>query len=197
MRKVLGNPNSDVGMEAGGHYVVGGIKFLFEDIATLLNPNSTPSEVTMAAMFTFFKPLKAADKGYDLAGAGKKVEHAGDVRKGSEVEGASAPEKIVKNAEDVVFKQSSLDKAFSKHKNDFGSYPDGSKSSVDLFKNDVSELINTGVQKQGKYRNIEGTHIYNETTKQWTFINSDGTLNTAFKLSDKQVAYLIETGVVK
>ncbi|MED4013181.1 hypothetical protein P4606_21075 [Priestia aryabhattai] len=62
--------------------------------------------------------------------------------------------KFVNNADDVVFKQSSIDKAFSKHRNDFGSYPDGSKSSVELFKNDVSELINTGVQKQGKYRNV-------------------------------------------
>ncbi|WP_353479631.1 pre-toxin TG domain-containing protein [Priestia aryabhattai] len=105
--------------------------------------------------------------------------------------------KFVHNADDVVFKQSSIDKAFSKHRNDFGSYPDGSKSSVELFKNDVSELINTGVQKQGKYRNVEGTHIYNETTKQWTFINSDGTMNTAFKLSDSQYKYLIEKGVVK
>ncbi|PVC66652.1 hypothetical protein C2I27_16905 [Priestia megaterium] len=105
--------------------------------------------------------------------------------------------KFVNNADDVVFKQNSIDKAFSKHRNDFGSYPDGSKSSVELFKNDVSELINTGVQKQGKYRNVEGTHIYNETTKQWTFINSDGTMNTAFKLSDSQYKYLIEKGVVK
>ena len=105
--------------------------------------------------------------------------------------------KLVKNADDVVFKQSSIDKAFSKHRNDFGSYPDGSKSSVELFKNDVSELINSGVQKQGKYRNVEGTHIYNETTKQWTFINSDGTMNTAFKLSESQYKYLVEKGVVK
>ncbi|TDL32832.1 hypothetical protein E2R51_09175 [Jeotgalibacillus sp. S-D1] len=103
MRKVLGNPNSDVGMEAGGHYVVGGIKFLFEDIATLLNPDSTPSEVTMAAMFTFFKPLKAADKGYDLAGAGKKVEDAGDVRKGSEVDSTNRTDKVVNTGTDTVF----------------------------------------------------------------------------------------------
>lgn len=107
------------------------------------------------------------------------------------------PGKLINNANDVVFKQSSLDKAFTKHRDDFGIYPDGSKSSVEIFKNDVSELIDTGVQKQGKYRTIEGTHIYNETTKQWVFINSDGTMNTAFKLSDSQHKYLIETGVVK
>lgn len=105
--------------------------------------------------------------------------------------------KFVNNADDVVFKQSSIDKAFSKHRNDFGNYPDGSKTSVQLFKNDVSELINIGVQKQGKYRNFEGTHIYNEETKQWTFINSDGTMNTAFKLSESQYKYLVEKGVVK
>jgi len=105
--------------------------------------------------------------------------------------------KFIKSADEVIFNQSSIDKAFSKHRDDFGNYPDGSKASVELFKKDISELINTGVQKQGIYRNDEGTHIYNETTKQWTFINLDGTMNTAFKLSDVQFKYLIETGVVR
>lgn len=73
----------------------------------------------------------------------------------------------------------------------------GSKSSVELSKRDVSKLINNGIQKQGKYRSFQGTHIFNENTKQWTFINSDGTFNTAFKLSDSQFKYLLETGVVK
>ncbi|MCI9287857.1 MAG: hypothetical protein HFJ57_07935 [Clostridia bacterium] len=41
------------------------------------------------------------------------------------------------------------------------------------------------------------THIYNPNTKQWAFINSDGTFNTAFKLSDTQYKYLIETGDVR
>ncbi|MDG5471386.1 T7SS effector LXG polymorphic toxin [Jeotgalibacillus sp. ET6] len=195
MRKVLGNPNSDVGVEEGGHYFVGAMKFMFEDVAVLLDPESTPDEIALAYMFTFFKPLKAADKGLDLAGGGKKVE---DGTKGtSKVEETSKNEKITTSVEEVKFKQSSLDKAFAKHKNDFGTYPDGSQSSVELFKNDIIKLINSGVQKKGKYRNIEGTHIYNIDTKQWAFINSDGTMNTAFKLSEKQVDYLVKTGVVK
>ncbi len=135
---------------------------------------------------------QALDKAGDVAKQVDRVEDA--VRGASKTKGTG---KFVNNADDVVFKQSSIDKAFSKHSNDFGNYPDGSKSSVELFKNDVSELINTGVQKQGKYRNVEGTHIYNETTKQWTFINSDGTMNTAFKLSESQYKYLVEKGVVK
>lgn len=47
--------------------------------------------------------------------------------------------------------------------------------------------------------NIEALkeYIYNASTRQWTFINSDGTLNTAFKLSETQFKYLLETGVVK
>ncbi|MGD7043194.1 T7SS effector LXG polymorphic toxin [Jeotgalibacillus proteolyticus] len=77
MRKVLGNPNSDVGLEEGGHYFVAGMRFMFEDVAVLLDPESTPDEIALAYMFTFLKPLKAADEGLDLAGGGKKVEEVG------------------------------------------------------------------------------------------------------------------------
>ncbi|NME07822.1 colicin D domain-containing protein, partial [Psychrobacillus sp. BL-248-WT-3] len=133
---------------------------------------------------------KKAEKAKDTAKDAKKSVEDVEI----ETKGTG---KFISSADDVVFKQSSIDKAFSKHRKDFGSYPDGSKSSVELFKNDVSELINTGVRKQGKYRNVEGTHIYNEDNKQWTFINSDGTMNTAFKLSDSQYKYLIDKGVVK
>ncbi|MDG5471390.1 hypothetical protein P6709_06495 [Jeotgalibacillus sp. ET6] len=77
MRKVLGNPNSDVGVAEGGYYFVSGMRFMFEDVAVLLDPESTPDEIALAYMFTFFKPLKAADKGLDLAGGGKKAEDVG------------------------------------------------------------------------------------------------------------------------
>jgi len=56
--------------------------------------------------------------------------------------------KIVNSADDVIFKQSSIDKAFTKHCADFGKY-------------------------------------------------ADGTFNTAFKLSDNQFKYLLESGDVK
>ncbi|MDG5471437.1 hypothetical protein P6709_06735 [Jeotgalibacillus sp. ET6] len=83
MRKVLGNPNSDVGVAEGGYYFVSGMRFLFEDVATLLDPESTPDEIAMASLFTLFKPMKAADKGLDLAGAGKKVEEVGGGARGN------------------------------------------------------------------------------------------------------------------
>ena len=105
--------------------------------------------------------------------------------------------KIVNSADDVVFKQSSIDKAFTKHSADFGKYADGSKASLQQFQNDVSNLINNGIQKSGTWKGVEGTHIYNATTKQWAFVNADGTFNTAFKLSDNQFKYLLESGVVK
>ncbi|EAD9711470.1 hypothetical protein AF112_14340, partial [Listeria monocytogenes] len=105
--------------------------------------------------------------------------------------------KLINSADDVVYNGKSVDKAFGKHGKDFGSYPDGSSSSVKLFEQDVKELINTGVQKSGTWYGKQGTHIYNPTTKQWTFINEDGTFNTAFKLSSEQFNYLIKTGVVR
>ena len=61
----------------------------------------------------------------------------------------------------------------------------------------ISQLINTGTKKAGIWKSVKGTDIYNETTKQWTFINADGSFNTAFKLSSKQYENLISTGVVK
>lgn len=101
------------------------------------------------------------------------------------------------SVDDVSYRQSSIDKAFSKHSGDFGVYPDGSKASVELFKNDLNNLLETGVQKSGTWYGNQGTHVYNPTTKQWAFYNADGSFNTAFKLSESQLKYLIETGVVR
>jgi hypothetical protein len=42
--------------------------------------------------------------------------------------------KIIRNAEDINYGQSSLDKAFSKHSTDFGSYPDGSNATKTCLK---------------------------------------------------------------
>ncbi|WP_260443302.1 hypothetical protein [Listeria innocua] len=49
--------------------------------------------------------------------------------------------KLINSADDVVYNGKSVDKAFGKHGKDFGSYPDGSSSSVKLFEQDVKELI--------------------------------------------------------
>ena len=111
--------------------------------------------------------------------------------------GKGAGNKIIKSADDVSYRQSSFDKAFSKHKGDFGSYPDGSNASKALFKNDINNLLENGLQKSGTYRATPGTHVYNPSTRQWAFYNADGSFNTAFKLSPDQYKYLIETGVVK
>ena len=105
--------------------------------------------------------------------------------------------KTVKSADYVVFNQSSIDKAFTKHRGDFGNYADGSKASVNQFKNDISQIVNAGTQKVGTWKGVQGTHIYNEATHQWAFINADGSFNTAFKLSQQQYDHLINTGVVK
>jgi len=172
----------------------------FATVKGTFNPEEAYSKehwLNSMGVFGYFVGMGTLMKGWNSTRLGMNKEKAGQTVDDKGAIDTKGTVKFVSNAENVVFKQSSLDKAFTKHKNDFGSYPDGSKSSVELFKNDISELINTGVQKQGKYRNVEGTHIYNEATKQWTFINSDGTLNTAFKLSDIQLKYLIETGVVK
>ncbi|WP_020620880.1 hypothetical protein [Paenibacillus daejeonensis] len=56
--------------------------------------------------------------------------------------------RIIQSADDVVFNQSSIDKAFGKHRTDFGNYPDGKSASVNLFKNDVKNLIETGTGKK-------------------------------------------------
>ena len=110
---------------------------------------------------------------------------------------AEAGGKIIKRIDDVFYGQSSLDKAFSKHAADFGTYPDGSNASKILFKNDINKLLKGGLQKSGTYRATQGTHVYNPSTRQWAFFNLDGSFNTAFKLSTDQYKYLIETGVVK
>ena len=101
------------------------------------------------------------------------------------------------SVDDVSYGQSSLDKAFCKHSGDFGTYPDGSDTSVELFRSDINNLLINGAQKSGTYRSTFGTHVYNLVTQQWAFFNADGTFNTAFKLSSDQFMYLIETGVVK
>jgi hypothetical protein len=98
---------------------------------------------------------------------------------------------------DISFGQSSVDKAFGKHSGDFGNYADGSKASVNQFTNDLRNLADTGIQKSGIYRDTAGTHIFNSSTQQWMFVNSDGSFNTAFKLSPDQFNYLTQTGVVK
>jgi len=87
-------------------------------------------------------------------------------------------------SKDVTYNQSSVDKAFTKHSQDFGSYADGSQTSVNQFKSDISSFIDSSssVQKTGTWWGSQGTHIYNPNTNQWVFINSDGTFNTAFKL---------------
>jgi len=97
----------------------------------------------------------------------------------------------------VTFPQSSLDKAFQKHGTVFGNYADGSNNSVSAFTNDLKAFIDGNIQMSGTYRSTQGTHIFNETTRQWVFINSDGSFNTGFKLSEAQFKYMIETGTVK
>jgi hypothetical protein len=200
MRKVHGGNGSGT-PDGLAPYAVATYDFFAEDMKTILDPNASNSEYFQALSSFLFKPVKLLDKAGDVAGAardaGKAVDTADDVKDTEKAIDNASKVKAVNNVDEVIFKQSSLDKAFTKHKNDFGSYPDGSKSSVELFRKDISQLINTGIQKQGKYRSFEGTHIYNASTRQWTFINSDGTLNTAFKLSETQFKYLLETGVVK
>lgn len=44
---------------------------------------------------------------------------------------------------------------------------------------------------------MKGTHVYNPKKRLWAFINEDGTLNTAFKLSEEKLKHLLETGIVK
>jgi hypothetical protein len=58
-------------------------------------------------------------------------------------------------------------------------------------------LIDTGTQKSGTWKGVQRTHIYNENTRQWVFINADGSFNTAFILDDNQWKYLLSTGAVK
>jgi len=47
------------------------------------------------------------------------------------------------------------------------------------------------------YRGFEGTHIYNKSTNQWVFINSDNNFNTGFKLSYDQMSNLLRRGIVR
>ncbi|SMC80299.1 colicin D domain-containing protein [Papillibacter cinnamivorans] len=103
----------------------------------------------------------------------------------------------IKNIDDVNYGQSSLDKAFSKHSADFGTYPDGSNASRELFKSDINDLLRSGIQKSGTYRSLAGIHVYNSSTRLWAFYDTNGNFITAFKLSLEQLKYLIETGVVK
>lgn len=53
------------------------------------------------------------------------------------------------------------------------------------------------MQKEGTWRGVKGTHVYDQKTRLWAFINEDGTLNTAFKLSEEQFKHLLEMGIVK
>jgi hypothetical protein len=137
-------------------------------------------------------------KGMDLTTEELKIlNKAGyfdDVAKIEKISG-SKPPKIKGN--DIDFKQKSVDKAFGKHGKDFGNYPDGSKASVNAFINDVKKLIDIGVQKAGTWRGVKGTHVYDPKTRLWVFINENGTLNTAFKLSEEQFKHLLKTGIVK
>ncbi|MFV0288318.1 MAG: hypothetical protein ACK5HR_02525 [Mycoplasmatales bacterium] len=52
------------------------------------------------------------------------------------------------------------------------------------------------MQKNGTYRGNEGTHIYDEDTHLWVFINEDGSYNTGFKLNDSQYKNLINRGSI-
>jgi hypothetical protein len=108
-----------------------------------------------------------------------------------------AGDKIIISGDNINYGQSSLDKAFSKHSADFGTYQDGSNASKELFKNDINNLLENGVQKSGTYRATPGTHVYNPSTRQWAFYDLNGKFVTAFKLGPDQYKYLIETGVVK
>lgn len=101
------------------------------------------------------------------------------------------------SSENIVFKEKSIGKAFSKHRDDFGNYKDGGKTSVEAFKCDVKKLIDNGIHKEGTWKGVKGVHIYDSNTRLWTFINNDGVMNTAFKLSKEQLEYLLKTGVVK
>ncbi|WP_144399617.1 hypothetical protein [Pilibacter termitis] len=99
-------------------------------------------------------------------------------------------------SKEIIFNGSSVDKAFSKHRDAFGKYPDGTKNSINAFISDLKKFADTGVQKKGSWKQFKGTHIYDPKTKNWMFINQDGSFNTAFRLNDEQYKHLIESGKV-
>ena len=105
--------------------------------------------------------IKGADEVSELAE--QTAKHGDEL-----VEGAGS--KIIRSADDINYGQSSLDKAFSKHSGDFGTYSDGSNVSKDLFRNDLDNMLETGLQKSGTYRTTSGTHVYNSSTRQWAFL---------------------------
>ncbi|MFX3673184.1 MAG: RHS repeat-associated core domain-containing protein [Paenisporosarcina sp.] len=72
--RVLGNSTGVGDLEAFGHITVITLKYLTEDIGTMLSPDSTFNERALAALFTFVKPIKAADTVWDIVkGTDKSV----------------------------------------------------------------------------------------------------------------------------
>ncbi|MGY0691940.1 hypothetical protein ACW2QC_04005 [Virgibacillus sp. FSP13] len=66
-----------------GHIATAGFNFAFEDIGTMIDPDSTAEDRLMAGLFLFGKPLKAADKVVGGANRVDKVRDAGKVDKGT------------------------------------------------------------------------------------------------------------------
>ena len=158
-----------------------------------LMKNADKADEAASAVAGAGKP--AASEASDALGKAIDAEwYGGKAAKGA-TEGAG--NKIISSVDDINYGQSSLDKAFSKHSADFGAYSDGSNLSKDLFKSDINNLLETGLQKSGAYRATPGTHVYNPSTRQWAFYDANGNFVTAFKLGPDQFKYLIETGVVK
>ncbi|WP_041061420.1 T7SS effector LXG polymorphic toxin [Jeotgalibacillus campisalis] len=177
MRKVLGNPNSDVGVEEGGHYFVSGMRFMFEDVAILLNPESTSKDIAMASLFTLFKPMKAADKGLDLAGGGKKVE---------DVEGKSDGK--------VPSDFSSRDKLeghFDKHGKEFN----GLYKNVDEYLEGANKVIKNGIKVEYEYKGelrigyvkFMGNNKNGKAKFEFVGTNNTGSLTTYHTQSGKKI----------
>ncbi|MGY0691942.1 hypothetical protein ACW2QC_04015 [Virgibacillus sp. FSP13] len=86
-----------------GHIATAGFNFAFEDIGTMIDPDSTAEDRLMAGLFLFAKPAKLVGKGAEAFKAGDKVNDARKVDKGNEEvirEISDVPH--VKEAKDVI-----------------------------------------------------------------------------------------------
>ncbi|MGY0691944.1 DNA/RNA non-specific endonuclease [Virgibacillus sp. FSP13] len=66
-----------------GHIATAGFNFAFEDIGTMIDPDSTAEDRLMAGLFLFAKPVKLVGKGAEAFKAGDKVRDARKVDKGT------------------------------------------------------------------------------------------------------------------
>ncbi|MGY0691930.1 ribonuclease YeeF family protein [Virgibacillus sp. FSP13] len=162
-----------------GHIATAGFNFAFEDIGTVIDPDSTAEDRLMAGLFLFGKPVKLVGKGAEAFKAGDKVRDARKVDRGT----GKSPSDFADRAK--------LEGHFDKHGKEFG----GLYKNADEYLKGAKKVINNGIKVKYEYKGeirtgyvkFMGNNKNGKAKFEFVGTNNNGDITTYHTQSGKKI----------